>query len=112
MLFEPAKIKAHQSGGANNSKPAGFGWIKGVLMRCVLCIFGATLFLRMSWMGGQAGIRELFQNMLETKPDFSAQFGDHLFVSVSCRHHSCLNVRNCNERRNQKRWTLLLSKPF
>ncbi|KAI6220738.1 Solute carrier family 12 member 2 [Aphelenchoides besseyi] len=37
---------------------AGFGWIKGVLMRCVLSILGATLFLRMSWMGGQAGILE------------------------------------------------------
>uniref|UniRef100_A0A7E4VY79 Solute carrier family 12 member 9 n=1 Tax=Panagrellus redivivus TaxID=6233 RepID=A0A7E4VY79_PANRE len=34
----------------------GFGWIKGVLMRCVLCIFGATLFLRMSWIAGQIGI--------------------------------------------------------
>lgn len=34
----------------------GFGWIRGVLIRCVLCIFGATLFLRMSWIAGQAGI--------------------------------------------------------
>uniref|UniRef100_A0A0N4Z670 Solute carrier family 12 member 3 n=1 Tax=Parastrongyloides trichosuri TaxID=131310 RepID=A0A0N4Z670_PARTI len=34
----------------------GFGWVKGVLMRCILCIIGATLFLRMSWIAGQAGI--------------------------------------------------------
>ncbi|KAK0399396.1 hypothetical protein QR680_003025 [Steinernema hermaphroditum] len=38
------------------TKFGGFGWIQGVLMRCILCIFGATLFLRMSWLGGQAGI--------------------------------------------------------
>uniref|UniRef100_A0A914QPD9 Solute carrier family 12 member 3 n=1 Tax=Panagrolaimus davidi TaxID=227884 RepID=A0A914QPD9_9BILA len=35
----------------------GFGWITtGVLIRCILCIFGATLFLRMSWIAGQSGI--------------------------------------------------------
>uniref|UniRef100_A0A0K0FDR6 Solute carrier family 12 member 3 n=1 Tax=Strongyloides venezuelensis TaxID=75913 RepID=A0A0K0FDR6_STRVS len=34
----------------------GFGWVKGVLMRCILCIIGATLYLRMSWIAGQAGI--------------------------------------------------------
>lgn len=34
----------------------GFGWIQGVLIRCILNILGATLFLRMSWIGGQAGI--------------------------------------------------------
>lgn len=34
----------------------GFGWITGVLMRCILGILGATLFLRMSWIGGQAGL--------------------------------------------------------
>uniref|UniRef100_A0A0K0FNR5 Solute carrier family 12 member 3 n=1 Tax=Strongyloides venezuelensis TaxID=75913 RepID=A0A0K0FNR5_STRVS len=34
----------------------GFGWVKGVLIRCILCILGATLYLRMSWIAGQAGI--------------------------------------------------------
>ncbi|KHN81101.1 Solute carrier family 12 member 2 [Toxocara canis] len=33
-----------------------FGWITGVLLRCILGILGATLFLRMSWLGGQAGL--------------------------------------------------------
>uniref|UniRef100_A0A0N5BJL3 Solute carrier family 12 member 3 n=1 Tax=Strongyloides papillosus TaxID=174720 RepID=A0A0N5BJL3_STREA len=37
-------------------KVQGFGWVKGVLMRCILCIIGATLYLRMSWIAGQAGI--------------------------------------------------------
>ncbi|KAK2709720.1 bumetanide-sensitive sodium-(potassium)-chloride cotransporter-like [Artemia franciscana] len=33
-----------------------FGWIKGVLVRCLLCIWGVMLFLRLSWVVGQAGV--------------------------------------------------------
>ncbi|CAF0721500.1 unnamed protein product [Didymodactylos carnosus] len=33
-----------------------FGWIKGVLIRCILNIFGVMLFLRLSWVTGQAGL--------------------------------------------------------
>ncbi|XP_006815511.1 solute carrier family 12 member 2-like [Saccoglossus kowalevskii] len=33
-----------------------FGWMKGVLMRCMLNIWGTILFLRLSWVVGQAGI--------------------------------------------------------
>lgn len=33
-----------------------FGWIKGVLIRCILNIFGVMIFLRLSWIVGQAGI--------------------------------------------------------
>lgn len=33
-----------------------FGWIKGVLMRCLLNIWGVMLFLRLSWVVGQAGM--------------------------------------------------------
>ncbi|KRY56284.1 Solute carrier family 12 member 1 [Trichinella britovi] len=32
------------------------GWIKGVLIRCILCIFGVILYLRLSWITGQAGV--------------------------------------------------------
>jgi hypothetical protein len=46
------------SSGVETKKFKGFGWIKGVLIRCILGILGATLFLRMSWLGGQAGICE------------------------------------------------------
>lgn len=35
-----------------------FGWIQGVLMRCILNIWGVMLFLRLSWVVGQAGIVE------------------------------------------------------
>ncbi|CAL1284610.1 unnamed protein product [Larinioides sclopetarius] len=33
-----------------------FGWIQGVLVRCLLNIWGVMLFLRLSWVVGQAGI--------------------------------------------------------
>ncbi|CAB0011621.1 unnamed protein product [Nesidiocoris tenuis] len=35
-----------------------FGWIKGVLVRNLLNIWGVMLFLRLSWVIGQAGIME------------------------------------------------------
>jgi len=35
-----------------------FGWIKGVLVRCLLNIWGVMLFLRLSWVVGQAGVIE------------------------------------------------------
>uniref|UniRef100_A0A0P4YBZ5 Bumetanide-sensitive na-k-cl cotransport protein n=1 Tax=Daphnia magna TaxID=35525 RepID=A0A0P4YBZ5_9CRUS len=33
-----------------------FGWIQGVLIRCLLNIWGVMLFLRLSWVVGEAGI--------------------------------------------------------
>ncbi|RCN27617.1 amino acid permease [Ancylostoma caninum] len=33
-----------------------FGWIQGVFVRCLLNIFGVMLYLRISWVAGQAGI--------------------------------------------------------
>ncbi|XP_042906995.1 solute carrier family 12 member 2-like [Parasteatoda tepidariorum] len=33
-----------------------FGWIQGVLVRCLLNIWGVMLFLRLSWVVGQAGM--------------------------------------------------------
>ncbi|XP_063312691.1 solute carrier family 12 member 2-like [Pelobates fuscus] len=33
-----------------------FGWIKGVLVRCLLNIWGVMLFMRLSWIVGQAGL--------------------------------------------------------
>nr|BAM74642.1 putative Na-K-2Cl cotransporter [Anguilla japonica] len=33
-----------------------FGWITGVLVRCMLNIWGVMLFIRLSWVFGQAGV--------------------------------------------------------
>jgi len=43
-----------------------FGWIKGVLVRCLLNIWGVMLFLRLSWVVGQAGVIEGFVLILTT----------------------------------------------
>ncbi|XP_061596072.1 solute carrier family 12 member 1 [Cololabis saira] len=41
---------------ANESKGGlKFGWIRGVLVRCMLNIWGVMLFIRLSWVFGQAG---------------------------------------------------------
>ena len=40
--------------------PGGFkfGWVQGVLVRCLLNIWGVMLFLRLTWVIGQAGLLE------------------------------------------------------
>ncbi|XP_077514330.1 bumetanide-sensitive sodium-(potassium)-chloride cotransporter-like [Amblyomma americanum] len=43
-------------GEVNASPAVKFGWIQGVLVRCLLNIWGVMLFLRLSWVVGQAGI--------------------------------------------------------
>ncbi|XP_077555492.1 solute carrier family 12 member 2-like [Haemaphysalis longicornis] len=43
-------------GDASASPAVKFGWIQGVLVRCLLNIWGVMLFLRLSWVVGQAGI--------------------------------------------------------
>ena len=57
-----------------------FGWMEGVLMRCLLNIWGTMLFLRLTWVVGQAGI---WQGLLVIT----------LWISL-CRRRAlgCLNV--------------------
>ena len=35
-----------------------FGWLEGVLLKCLVNIWGITFFLRLSWLIGQAGLIE------------------------------------------------------
>ena len=44
---------------ADNEGIVKFGWIKGVLVRNLLNIWGVMLFLRLSWVVAQAGIGKL-----------------------------------------------------
>ncbi|XP_060592142.1 solute carrier family 12 member 2-like isoform X2 [Ruditapes philippinarum] len=39
----------------DNKSAVKFGWVKGVLIRCLLNIWGVMLFMRLSWVTGQAG---------------------------------------------------------
>ncbi|XP_016076487.1 PREDICTED: solute carrier family 12 member 3 isoform X2 [Miniopterus natalensis] len=49
-----------EEGGANSQKspgePVRFGWVKGVMIRCMLNIWGVILYLRLPWITAQAGI--------------------------------------------------------
>ncbi|ERL92941.1 hypothetical protein D910_10246 [Dendroctonus ponderosae] len=50
----------------NTTVQLKFGWIQGVLIRCLLNIWGVMLFLRLSWVVGQAGIGQAILLILIT----------------------------------------------
>ncbi|XP_022331098.2 solute carrier family 12 member 2-like isoform X2 [Crassostrea virginica] len=52
----PSEEKLAEDPANKPSTAIKFGWIKGVLVRCLLNIWGVMLFMRMSWVVGQAGI--------------------------------------------------------
>ncbi|CAD5223563.1 unnamed protein product [Bursaphelenchus okinawaensis] len=44
------------AGPKSRTGPQKFGWIVGVLVRCIQSIFGVILYIRVAWVAGQAGI--------------------------------------------------------
>nr|XP_035137946.1 solute carrier family 12 member 3 isoform X1 [Callithrix jacchus] len=48
--------EAGTSSGKNPEEPVRFGWVKGVMIRCMLNIWGVILYLRLPWITAQAGI--------------------------------------------------------
>ncbi|XP_075621264.1 solute carrier family 12 member 3 isoform X2 [Balearica regulorum gibbericeps] len=47
---------AGEPGRAPTPEPVRFGWVKGVMIRCMLNIWGVILYLRLPWITAQAGI--------------------------------------------------------
>uniref|UniRef100_A0AAX7VU82 Solute carrier family 12 member 10, tandem duplicate 1 n=1 Tax=Astatotilapia calliptera TaxID=8154 RepID=A0AAX7VU82_ASTCA len=47
---------SEEAQGSEEKAPARFGWVVGVMVRCMLNIWGVILFLRLSWITSQAGI--------------------------------------------------------
>ncbi|NWR60093.1 S12A3 protein, partial [Bucorvus abyssinicus] len=45
-----------EPGSAPAPEPVRFGWVKGVMIRCMLNIWGVILYLRLPWITAQAGI--------------------------------------------------------
>ncbi|XP_029310758.1 solute carrier family 12 member 3-like isoform X2 [Cottoperca gobio] len=45
-----------ESQAPQEKSPVRFGWVTGVMVRCMLNIWGVILFLRLSWITSQAGI--------------------------------------------------------
>lgn len=59
-----------------------FGWIQGVLMRCLLNIWGVMLFLRLSWVVGQAGKRNSIEiGRIQPEKDYFCYFSKE-FIKV------------------------------
>ncbi|XP_066994465.2 bumetanide-sensitive sodium-(potassium)-chloride cotransporter isoform X2 [Anabrus simplex] len=52
---KPKETDAEDEPQRKKGKVIKFGWIEGVFMRCLLNIWGVMLFLRLSWVIGQAG---------------------------------------------------------
>nr|XP_019609690.1 PREDICTED: solute carrier family 12 member 3 isoform X2 [Rhinolophus sinicus] len=48
--------EAGTSSEKNAGEPVRFGWVKGVMIRCMLNIWGVILYLRLPWITAQAGI--------------------------------------------------------
>ncbi|XP_005873594.1 PREDICTED: solute carrier family 12 member 3 isoform X1 [Myotis brandtii] len=48
--------EAGASGEKSPGEPVRFGWVKGVMIRCMLNIWGVILYLRLPWITAQAGI--------------------------------------------------------
>uniref|UniRef100_A0A4W4FR72 Solute carrier family 12 member 10, tandem duplicate 1 n=1 Tax=Electrophorus electricus TaxID=8005 RepID=A0A4W4FR72_ELEEL len=59
--FEVSDFRIHQgeeqdSAVEKTRQPVRFGWVTGVMIRCMLNIWGVILFLRLSWITSQAGV--------------------------------------------------------
>ena len=52
---DPAEIKEVST---KPGKVIKLGWMQGVLMKCMLNIWGVMLYLRLTWVVGQAGLLE------------------------------------------------------
>uniref|UniRef100_A0A8C9A262 Solute carrier family 12 member 3 n=1 Tax=Prolemur simus TaxID=1328070 RepID=A0A8C9A262_PROSS len=48
--------EAGAGSGKSPGEPVRFGWVKGVMIRCMLNIWGVILYLRLPWITAQAGI--------------------------------------------------------
>ncbi|XDV19322.1 hypothetical protein PO909_024811 [Leuciscus waleckii] len=55
-LQESGNESEENGKGGKTSQPVRFGWVTGVMIRCMLNIWGVILFLRLSWITSQAGI--------------------------------------------------------
>ncbi|XP_076054160.1 bumetanide-sensitive sodium-(potassium)-chloride cotransporter-like isoform X1 [Oratosquilla oratoria] len=52
------EVDTEAAKGPLKGKVIKFGWLEGVYMRCLLNIWGVMLFLRLTWVVGQAGLLE------------------------------------------------------
>ena len=58
FTHQNSQIDVEANGGQDRGQATKLGWIKGVYVKCLLNIWGVMLFLRLSWVVGQAGLIE------------------------------------------------------
>jgi hypothetical protein len=85
VLFQPThtQLNLGQSEGEGVTK---FGWIQGVLVRCLLNIWGVMLFLRLSWVVGQAGVGKNYLSLsvnIKKAAINNAKFFEHFKVYLN-----------------------------
>ncbi|VDO18867.1 unnamed protein product [Heligmosomoides polygyrus] len=56
QIEKPSKVRVEKFNPPPTQTRVKFGWIQGVFVRCLLNIFGVMLYLRISWVAGQAGV--------------------------------------------------------
>lgn len=61
FLQPSSNLSAGAKSQGEEAQQVKFGWIQGVLVRCLLNIWGVMLFLRLSWVVGQAGVGKYFK---------------------------------------------------
>lgn len=57
-MFQKLEDKLTMGVGEQEHQGMKLGWIQGVLIPCLLNIWGVMLFLRLSWVVGQSGIMQ------------------------------------------------------
>lgn len=87
-----------------------FGWIQGVLVRCLLNIWGVMLFLRLSWVVGQAGMGMFKSSCYSHNKIYSNLKYFRASNSVDINHNYCyinnsfINVCYKHERSYKRRY--------
>ncbi|KAM9449880.1 solute carrier family 12 member 10, tandem duplicate 1 [Clarias gariepinus] len=56
VIHEEEEKQQNSSTKGKTTQPVRFGWVTGVMIRCMLNIWGVILFLRLPWITAQAGI--------------------------------------------------------
>lgn len=74
-------------GGEPTSQAVKFGWIEGVLVRCLLNIWGVMLFLRLSWVVAQAGIGKWMRACMRV---IKLKYFSNIYYSL--RHGYIINI--------------------
>lgn len=58
------------------------GWIQGVLIPCLLNIWGVMLFLRLSWVVAEAGVGKLWSYLVKSGHQQRTDFYYYIIIDI------------------------------